>query len=439
MKRAIFFVLMVIMVSVCGVFAGASGEKAAEGSANLTLWCAYSQPDRITSMDKAIGIYKSENPNVDVVRELVPWGNVRQRWIAGKMAKTLPQMVVASDSDLINMWEAGDLEPVNDIVQAMGGPGTFLEGPLSGLKVKDQYIGMPHYTLSWKMVVRTDWLAELGLSIPKTWDEFAKAAVAMTKAPERYGFDMPFSKSAYKAREWLAYFMRTNGADFFDANGKAHFNTPETIETVKFIVDLYKKTGRQAALNYSEDDCITNFAKGNLGFIFCAGSLVNAIRGTNPDLINKIAVIDTPINPKKNIPPRDGAGLVGIGKFKGVANSQETSKFMRFLLRQDIYRDFLLSMPNMVPITVEGSKDNLFWNNPIVADYTKLYQRWMEGAMTGTRVGMEHGPTPVSSAGMNSSEIEDMFHSILVDGVSVEAAVKATHDRIAAQLAAAGY
>jgi multiple sugar transport system substrate-binding protein len=189
-------------------------------------------------------------------------------------------------------------------------------------------------------------------------------------------------------------------------------------------------------MNYSEDDCITNFAKGNVGIIFCAGSLVNAVRGTNPDILNKMAVIETP---SKKLPPVDGAGLVGIGKFKGVANSKETSDFMRFLLREDIYRTFLLSMPNMVPITVEGSKDDLFWNDPIVKDYAHLYQRWMEGAMTGRRVGMEHGPTAASSAGMNSSEIEDMFQSILVDGVSVDTAVKATHDRIASQLVAAGY
>lgn len=439
MKKSGIAFLMIAVVSLCSVFAAGGSQSGGSGPKNLILWCAYSQPARIAAMDSAINIYQTENPGITVTRQLVPWANVRTDWIASKMAKTLPQMVVASDSDLINMWDAGDLASVNDVVQAMGGPGAFLAGPLNGLKIGNDYIGLPHYTLSWKLVVRTDWLKEAGLPIPKTWDEFAKAAIAMTKAPDRYGFDMPFAKSAYKAREWLMYFMRTNGAEFYDANGKAHFNTPETIETVRFLVDLYKQTGRQAALNYSEDDCIQNFVRGTVGFVFASGSIINAILGTNPDILNNMAVIDTPINPKKNIPPVDGAGLVGIGKFKGVANSQETSNFLRFLLREDIYREFLLSMPNMVPITTEGSKDSLFWNNPIVANYAPLYQRWMDGAMTGVRVGMEHGPTPVASAGTTGSEIEDMFQSILVDGVSVEAAVKATNDRIASNLATAGY
>jgi multiple sugar transport system substrate-binding protein len=436
MKRCLLILLALIVVA-GSVFAG-GGSEAGAGPVNLTLWCAYSQPERIAAMDKAIEIFEAENPGINVTRELVPWSNVRTNWIAAKMARTLPQMIVAADSDFMAMWDTGDLAPINDVVTAMGGPGAFLDGPLNGLKVGNEYIAMPHYTLSWKMVVRTDWLEELGLPIPTTWNEFANAAIAMTNAPTRYGFDMPFAKSSMKAKEWLMYFMRTNGAEFFDANNKANFNTPATVETVKFLVDLYKQTGRQAALNYTEDDCITNFANGNLGMLFCAGSAVNAIMGINPDLIDKIAVIDTPRSPK-NIPPRDGAGLVGIGKFKDAPFQAETSKFMQFLLREDIYREFLFSMPNMVPITVEGSKDNLFWNDPRVANYSALYQRWMEGALTGARVGMEHGPTPVSSAGIPSSEIEDMFQSILVDGVTVEAAVKATHDKIVSNLAAAGY
>jgi hypothetical protein len=63
----------------------------------------------------------------------------------------------------------------------------------------------------------------------------------------------------------------------------------------------------------------------------------------------------------------------------------------------------------------------------------------MDGAMNGVRVAMDYGPTPIANSGITGSEIEDMFHSIIVDGVSVEQAVKATHDKIKAQLTAAGY
>ncbi len=435
MKKLLIAVVLLLSTG-SFLFAGATAEVKTEPMKTITIWCAYSQPERIVAMDSAIAQFEALNPNIKVIRELVPWSNIRQKWIASKMAGTLPQMVVGGDADLIPIWAAGDLEPVEDVIELVGGKDAFLSGPLNGLTMDGHIIAMPHYTLSWKMAVRKDWLDELGLPIPKTWDEFAKAAIAMTNPPTRYGFDLPLSKSAYKSKEWLAYFMRTNGAEFFDKNGKVNFNTPQTVETVRFLVDLYKQTGRQAALNYSENDIIDNFVKGNVGFIFAAGSLVTSIVRTNPDLLDKVAIIETPMKTKA---PVDGAGLVGIGKFKGVAHSKETSQFMAFLLKQDIYREFLFSMPNMVPITVEGSKDAKFWEDPRIANYIHLYGRFMDGAMNGVRVAMDYGPTPIANSGITGSEIEDMFHSIIVDGVSVEQAVKATHDKIKAQLTAAGY
>jgi ABC-type glycerol-3-phosphate transport system substrate-binding protein len=87
--------------------------------------------------------------------------------------------------------------------------------------------------MSWKMCIRKDWLDQLGLSVPTTWSELKEVAVAMTDAPNRYGFDLPMSKTALKSREWLNYFMRTNNAYYFDKNGKCTFNSPETIENRK--------------------------------------------------------------------------------------------------------------------------------------------------------------------------------------------------------------
>ena len=433
--RKVISIMCVLTVLVGSIFAGGAGESG--GKKEVVLWCAYSQPERIEAMDATIAQFEAENPDIHVVRELVPWSNINQKWITSKMANSLPNLVVASDSDLIRMWESGDLEPVNNVIDMIGGPEAFLEGPLNGFKVGDDYIAVPHYTLSWKMVIRTDWLEELGLEIPETWDELYDVAVAMADPPNRYGFDLPMAKSAMKSKEWLCYFMRTNDAYFFDEEGNVTFNSPETIETVQFLVDMYKASGRSAAVNYTENDCIDNFANGNVGIIFASGSLVQNVGKIDPTVLDNCAVIDTPYNKHPNV---DGAGPVGIGKFKGVANSEEADKFLAFLLgNQDIYREFLLSMSGQIPVTVAGTEDQEYWSDPLIADHMDLTQRWIDGAMTGVRIGMEYGLTPVASAGIPGSEIEDMFQSIIVDGVPVETAVKNTHDIMVSNLQAAGY
>lgn len=436
MKKGMFSVVIFLIVSMSLFANGQSDDTSENEIKTLTMWCAYSQPGRIEAMDSLIAEYEAMHPDIDVVRELVPWSNVRQKWIAAKMANTLPQMVVDGDGGLVNIFHAGDLDYVDDVIEKVGGKEAFLEGPLKGLSENGRAFALPHYTLSWKMVVRTDWLDELGLPIPKTWEEFAEAAIAMTNPPERYGFDMPMSKSATKSREWLAYFLRTNGAEYFSKEGDVNFNTPETIETVSFLVDLIEKTGRQAAINYTENDLIDNFIKGNTGFIFCSASFIKNAVINNPEILDNCTIIDTPMN---SAYPKDGAGLVGIGKFKGVEYSEETSDFMAFLLEQDVYRNFLLSMPTMLPITVKGFNDPEYWGNEMIAPYKDLYMEYLKGAESGARVGMDYGPTPVAAAGLTGSEVENMFQSIVVDGISVEEAVAATHKRMKENLTAAGY
>lgn len=440
-KSTVTRVLLLAVLS-AGIAAGAWAAGAGDGASAvqekvIQFWCSYSQPERIEAIELAIAGFQKANPGVTVKRELVPWANLRQKWISGKMAKTLPQLSVGGDGDLLSMWDGGVLAPVNDIVNELGGSSFFLPGPVAGLKVGGTQIAVPHYTLSWKMVVRKDWLDDLGLPVPKTWDEFAKAAIAMTDAPNRYGFDLPLSKTALKAREWLAYFMRTNaGSEFFDKNGKVNFYTPQTVETVNFLVDLYRKTGRQAAINYTEDNCIDNLIKGDLGFTFASGSMIRRAVAANPDILGKIQVIDTPIKNRTGI---DGAGLVGIGKFKDVPHSKESSEFVKYLLRTEVYSPFLLSLTGMIPITIEGSKDPVYWENPMIKNNKVHYDKWLEGAFSGRRIGMDYGPTPIMSHALTGSEIEDMFQAILVDNIPVDRAVKQVHDKMVAQLAAAGF
>ncbi len=52
-----------------------------------------------------------------------------------------------------------------------------------------------------------------------------------------------------------------------------------------------------------------------MGIIFAAGSLVSNVSKIDPEVLKNTIIIDTPSN---GYAPFDGAGPVGIGKFKGV-------------------------------------------------------------------------------------------------------------------------
>ena len=432
--KKVLSILCILLVLSGIVFAGGAGES---GKKKVVMWCAYSQPGRIEAMDNAIAKFEAENPDIDVVRELVPWANIVQKWITSKMSGTLPNLVVGTDSDLIRMWDAGDLEPMNSVVDMIGGPEAFNGTVLESFKVGDDYIAVPHYTLSWKLVIRADWLEELGFDVPETWDELYEVAVAMYDPPNRYGFDLPMNKSAFKAKEWMINFARTNDAYFFDADGNVTFNSPEMIETVKFVLDLYQDSGRPAAINYSDTDCIDNYANGTCGMVFATGTMLEQVEAIDPTVLENSIVIDTPYKKHPGVPE---AGPIGIGKFKGVDNSEEADKFLAFLFNDlEVYTNFILSMSGQIPSTVKGAEDPVYLNSPLVAKYPEMNAKWFEGAMTGIKINQDFGLTPRGSAVCSGSEIEDMFQSIIVDGVSVEDAVAATAEAMVNNLTAAGY
>ncbi len=430
--RRLWMMPVVLVVCLIASFTGFAAEK------EITFWCSYSQPERIKAIEDTITRFEAENPGIKVKRELVPWSNMHQKWIAAKMANTLPQLATAADSEAIGMWDGGVLKPVDKLVKQMGGSKRFLPGPLQAFQYEGKQIATPHYTLSWMMVYRKDWLAKVGFAQPpKTWKEFEKAAIAETNlAEQRYGFTLPLSKSAEKSKEWLAYFMRTNGAEFFDAKGHVKFNSKATIDTVSFLVNLYKKAGNPASLNYSEDDIIDQYVQGKIGFMFAAGSMCNKLVQSAPQLIPVTDIMPTPYNKHPGIV---GAGPVCLVKFKNDKYDAETDKFIQFMLRDDNYIPFLPSLLGMIPITKSAATSEKYFAYPAIKATRPLLEKWIAGANKGKRIAMDHGLSPYSAYTLNGSIIEDMFQSIIVDNVPIATAVKKVHDKMVEQLSAAGY
>jgi ABC-type glycerol-3-phosphate transport system substrate-binding protein len=116
MKKKLAIVAILLMVCAM-LFAGGSTEEAAGKKKTITIWCAYSQPGRIEAMDHAIAEFQKLNPDIEVVRELVPWANIIQKWTTSSMANSLPQLVVAGDDTMIRLWEAGALESANGAIE----------------------------------------------------------------------------------------------------------------------------------------------------------------------------------------------------------------------------------------------------------------------------------------------------------------------------------
>lgn len=235
----------------------------------------------------------------------------------------------------------GRLAPVDDIIEKLGGVSDFYDGhvlfPLNGKTYWIPY----DYNLGYGYI-RKDWLAEKGLSVPKTWDELLNVVKAFTdKSQDRYGIIMPLKDD--DSSNWLTTVpLWANDVRIFDDNWNVILDSPEmkpkVVEALQLIKDLYPYMPDRAQ-NASYADMTEAFLSGQVGITLYSGRLVDQIEGKNPDLADKFEVFA--------FPSKDGGtGAATLG-YDAVAvlntdHTEETKKFVEWFYTEKIY-DFLNS------------------------------------------------------------------------------------------------
>jgi len=237
----------------------------------------------------------------------------------------------------------GRLAPVDDIIEKLGGTSDFYNGHVL-FPVDGKVYWIPYdYNLGYGYI-RKDWLAEKGLSVPKTWDELLNVVKAFTdKGKERYGIIMPLKDD--DSSNWLTTVpLWANDVRIFDDNWNVILDSPEmkpkVVEALQLIKDLYPYMPDRAQ-NASYADMTEAFLSEQVGITFYSGRLVDQIEGKNPALADKFEVFPFPA---KN----GGTGAATLG-YDAVAilntdHVEETKKFIEWFFTEKIY-DFLNSSP----------------------------------------------------------------------------------------------
>jgi multiple sugar transport system substrate-binding protein len=109
-----------------------------------------------------------------------------------------------------------------------------------------------------------DAFAEIGLTakdVPKTWDELLEIAKKLTNS-KRFGILFQTEVGAYQNFTWYP-FMWQGGGDFLTKEGKSAFNSPATIQALKFWQDTINMgVAPRQALGGGAWDAVPNLAAG---------------------------------------------------------------------------------------------------------------------------------------------------------------------------------
>ncbi len=358
-----------------------TGSSTPAGKTEISFWNGFGGSDRST-LEAIVERYNETSDKYYVNMEIMDWELVYQKLSTSASSNQGPDFICFGPENIATYANMGAIVPVNDFYEAkMIDESLFPETFKDMIKYKGDYIGIPMNFFNHCLYYNKDMAQAAGLDIsspPKTWDELATWARAMTnEANGEYGFFIPTGWVSLVQHLWA------NGGDIMDYSTKtATINSPKSVEAVQFFADLYKE-GVSPATN------------SNGGQMFTAGKLGMMIDGPWQTPQVKEAGINyglslVPAGPVKQV--TFGAGLSFHITAKGVKNEATKAgvyDFAQWWFGKDVQKEWSTGVA-FPPIRTDLAEDKeLIAENPDLAVFLesgKIAQPWLLGIVNSQKI-----------------------------------------------------
>lgn len=247
----------------------------------------------------------------------------------GAKAPTLAVMLATDVYDLVN---AHYVDSWDDLVARAPDGKEFVADFLPAYMANSTYNGklwsLPFQRSAVVLYYNADLLAANKIAVPRSWEELAQAAAALTVegGKTRWGLEIP-TETAYWTFQPLAIGA---GKNVFTNDVTVNFNAPEVVDAVQFFLDLshkYKATpeGVQVAWGSSTQ----NFAAGKTAFILhTTGSLTSILKNAK----FKVGVMAVPGRKPGSLASVTGGGNLYLTTNHGPEERAAAFAFAQFLL-----------------------------------------------------------------------------------------------------------
>ena len=247
----------------------------------------------------------------------------------GAKAPTLAVMLATDVYDLVN---AKYVDSLNDLVaRTPGGQAfvkDFLPAYMGNSYYKDKLWSLPFQRSAVVLYYNADLFAAAKLKPPRSWEEMAKDAQALTVdgGKTRWGIEIP-TENPYWTFQPLAIGA---GKNVYTDDVTVNFNAPETVGAVQFYIDLSQKYGATpAGVQSSWGTSTQNFAAGKTAMIIhTTGSLAGILKSAK----FKVGVMAVPGKVAGKLSSVTGGGNLYLTVGHTPDERQAAFAFAQFLL-----------------------------------------------------------------------------------------------------------
>lgn len=212
----------------------------AANAETVRFWYHFDNPDN--PMTELIDTFEAANPGITIEAENIPWNSYYDNLYTAIVGGDAPDAAMVKLFAQPRLLEMGALEPLDDRIAAWSGKDDLLDGILkinAGPDGKQYYLPVQYVVLY--LYYRTDMFDELGLTPPKTCEEFRDAAIKLTRDTngdgqvDVYGFGFRGGKGGHD--HWLTLTLPKVDGGLEGGN----LTSDAAVAANQWTIDLFQK------------------------------------------------------------------------------------------------------------------------------------------------------------------------------------------------------
>ncbi|MFF7154978.1 extracellular solute-binding protein [Streptomyces sp. NPDC008139] len=329
-----------LTISACG--GSDSSDKGGKtntggGGKTLTYWAS----NQGTSLDNDKQVLTPElakftqQTGIKVKLEVIPWSDLLNRILAAATSGQGPDVLNIGNTWSASLQATGALLPFDDATFAkIGGKDKFAPASIAaaGAAGKDP-AAVPLYSMAYGLYYNKKMFADAGIANPpKTWDELVADGKKLTK-DGHYGLAVEGGNGSENIHHAFVL-AKQRGSDWFDASGKATFDSPNNVAAVKQYVDFIAKDKIAAKGNaeYAQNQTITDFATGKAAMMMWQSAATSIkSHGMNPDQYGVVPVPTLQAGATGDAGVTSMVAGINLAVFKNSKNIDGALKLVNFM------------------------------------------------------------------------------------------------------------
>jgi len=342
------FLVFAAMAACAVAFTSCNGPETASTSGEVTLVFKHAKHPRYTYLATLIARFEAEHPGIRVREEVLPSSTDEQHQFY-----VINLAAGASDFDVLDMdliWvpefsRAGWLcDLTGEIPQSE--LAHLNSSALQADRLNGRLFAVPWFVDAGVLYYRRDLLDRYALDVPRTYEDLISSAARILKGqkdPRLNGFiwqGLQYEGLVCAALE----FIRGNGGDILDAEGLPAVTRPETVSSLRFMVDIIYRyhitPGIVTTLN--EESCRLIFQSGRAVFMRNWPYVWRMVNERGSPVAGLVGIATVPHSPGHESAPTLGGFHLGVNIFS--RHQAEAASFVRFMIRNSVQKEILLNV-----------------------------------------------------------------------------------------------